>query len=89
MAGLNALFGLPLAAVAGVWPWQRRSWGFLLAGALLTMRVIEGLTVAIDQWFSHRADPTSTVVSAGMVVPFLVPAAIRIVPLVVLLRRLR
>lgn len=82
-------FWLPLAAVAGAWLWQRRSWGFLLSGGLLTMWVIEGLTVATDQWFGHRADPASTVVSEGMVVPFLALAVVGLVPLLALLRRLR
>jgi hypothetical protein len=79
---------LPLGAVAAVWLWRRRPWGFLIVGGYLTMWVIESLTVATDQWFGHRADAASTVVSSSVVAPFAVLAVVGCVPLVLLLRRL-
>jgi hypothetical protein len=82
-------FWLPLAAMSTVWLWQRRPWGVLLGGGFLSMWVLEGLTVATDQWFGSEADPGSSVVSSSMVVPFLVLAAITAVATLSLLRGLR
>jgi hypothetical protein len=63
-------FWLPLVGVAAWWLWQRRPVGILLGGAALAFWAVEGLTVAVDQWFGHRADPASTVASGGVVLPF-------------------
>jgi len=81
-------FWLPLAAVAGVWLWQRRPWGFLIAGSVLTMWVLESIGVAVDQWYGHTADPSSPVVSAGMVWVFAALAATGCVPMYYFYRRL-
>lgn len=81
-------FWLPLAAVAGVWLWHRRPWGFLIAGSVLTMWVLEGISVAVDQWFGHAADPTSPVVSASMAWFFAALAAVGCVPVYFFYRRL-
>ena len=42
---------LPLLAVAAAWLWQRRPWGYLLAGAGLVMWVLESTSIAVDQWY--------------------------------------
>jgi len=80
---------LPLAAVAAWWLWHREGWGFLLVGAILTMWVAEGISVGTDQWLGSRADPSSAVVSASLVLPFYVLAVVGCIPLVILLRHLR
>jgi len=67
---------------------QRRPAGYLLVGAYLVMWVTEAVTIASDQWFGNRADPTATIVSGSVVVPFLVLAVVGAVPLLLLLRRL-
>jgi hypothetical protein len=46
--------------VAAVWLWQRRPWGYLLAGVLVSMLTIETASIAIDQYFGHRADPSQS-----------------------------
>lgn len=77
-------FWLPLAGLSAVWLWNRRPWGVVLGGAFLWMWVLEGLCVALDQWFGSRADPQSSVVSSSMVVPFLILAAGSLVALTAL-----
>jgi hypothetical protein len=69
-------FWLPLLAVGAVWLARRRPWGYLLGGAGLAMWALEGFTVAVDQWFGHRADPGSTVASGGAVAPFAVAGVV-------------
>ena len=44
------------------------------------------MSIAVDQWVGSQADPASTVVSSGALIPFLVIAAVGLVPLVVILR---
>lgn len=53
---LSAL--LPLAALSGVWLWQRRPWGYLLAGALLTTLTIVGTSVVSGIVFERIDDST-------------------------------
>lgn len=80
---------LPLVLVGSWWLWHRRPEGFVVVGAVLVMWVVEGVSVAVDQWWGSSADPASTVVSGSVVVPFLVLAAIGVVPVVALLRGMR
>src|SRR5579875_1994295 len=47
---------LPLAALSGIWLWQRRPWGYLLAGAVLTTLTIVGASVVSSIAFEHRSD---------------------------------
>jgi hypothetical protein len=82
-------FWLPLAALAAIWLWQRRAWGYLIAGSVLVMWVIEAVSVAVDQWFGHAADPTSTVASAEIGWGFLALAIVGCVVLVPYMRNLR
>jgi hypothetical protein len=79
---------LPLAGLSAWWLWHRRPWGYLAAGALLVMWVLEAVTVAVDQWLGGRADPASTVASTDMTAPFAVLAVVGLVPLALLLRKL-
>jgi len=73
---------LPLAIVAGVWLWRRGPAGYLISGALLTMWVIEAISVAVDQWLGSRADPASAVASLSMVPAFAVLAVVGLLPLI-------
>ena len=57
---LDLSISLPLLTVAGVWIWKRRAWGYLLAGILLVTYTVEALSIAVDQIFGHRADPTQS-----------------------------
>lgn len=50
---------LPVMAVSAWWMWNRRSPGIFLTGSWLAFGVLEGIGVAVDQWFGHRADPLS------------------------------
>ena len=77
---------LPLAVLAAVGLWRGRPWGALVAGGILVMWVLEGISIAVDQWAAARADPGSPVASTSMVVPFLVLAAIS-AGVLILLRR--
>ena len=76
-------FWLPLMAVAASWLWRRKAWGYLLVGSILTMWVIESLSVAVDQWMGSAADSTSTVASATMTPIFGVLALVGLIPLYV------
>jgi hypothetical protein len=78
---------LPLAALAAWWLWHRRPWGYVTAGAVLVLWVIEAVSVAVDQWLGGTADPTSGVASTAMTAPFAVLAVVGLVPAVLLLRR--
>lgn len=77
---------LPAMAIVAVLLWQRRPSGVFLAGAGLVFWVIEAIGVAVDQWFGHRADPTSDVATLAGAVLFLVLGAATLVPLILWLR---
>ena len=67
---------LPLLAVAAVACWRLEPWGLLVTSAMLALFVLESISIAVDQWFGSRADPTSSVSSMSMVPEFVVVAAI-------------
>jgi hypothetical protein len=48
--------------------------------------MIEAIGVAVDQWFGHRADPTSDVATMAGVALFVALAGATLVPLVLWLR---
>jgi hypothetical protein len=73
-------FWLPLAAAGAWWLWQRRPWGSLVTGTVLTFWVLEAVGVAVDQAFGHAADPSSSVASAATVWGFAALAVIGLVP---------
>jgi hypothetical protein len=81
-------FWLPLIAVAAVWLWRRKAWGYVLAGTMLVTYEIEAIGVAVDQWMGHVADPASTVAFAAAVPMFAVIFVIGLVPLAFYLRNL-
>jgi len=74
-------FWLPLTAIAAILLWRRRPWGYLAVGSILTYWVIESVGVAVDQWFGHAADPSSTVVAVVMVPAFGLLALVGLIPL--------
>ena len=78
---------LPLASVGALWLRRRQARGVVVVAPVLGLWVIEGVSVAVDQWFGVRADPASHVVSLGLVGPFLVLAAVGVLPWWSLLRR--
>lgn len=77
---------LPLSAVAAFWLIRREARGVAVIGPVLGLWVIEGVSVAADQWVGSNADPAATVVSSALVLPFLVLAVAGLVPLWLLLR---
>jgi hypothetical protein len=79
---------LPLLAVAAAWLWRRRPWGYLLAGAGLALWVLESVSVAVDQWYGHAADPASPVASGALVPAFAALAVIGLIPAGLLLHGL-
>ena len=54
---LDLSLTLPLCALAGVRLWQRRPWGALLAGVLVSMLSLETASIAVDQLFGQQRDP--------------------------------
>jgi len=76
-------FTLPLCIAAGVWVMRRRPWGILLSGMLLVFFTLESVSVAVDQWFGHQADPLQSVMPVTMFVGLAVVGA---VPMVAFLR---
>lgn len=81
-------FWLALYAVAGVWLWRRQAWGYLVAGAVLTMWVLESIGVAVDQRFGHLADPASSVASGAAAWMFAALALIGAVPMFLFYRNI-
>ncbi len=74
-------FWLPLIGLGAWLLWQRRGWGYVISGAALAFWTLEAVTVAVDQWLGHRADPVSDIASDAVVVPFAVLAVIGAVAL--------
>ncbi len=79
---------LPVMAVAAYWMWQRRPWGDLIVGSILTLWVIESVGIATDQWFGSAADDTTSYASRSMVPAFAALAAIGLIPLFGFLRHI-
>lgn len=79
-------FSFSLIALAVIWLWQRRPWGYLLVGALLVYGVIEAISIATDQFFGHLHDTSQ---SAAAVPLFALIAVIVLVPTILFLRNLR
>ncbi len=77
---------LPLMAVAAGWLWRRSVWGFVVITSVQGMWVIESVSVAVDQWFGHRADPASSLATIGGSWLFAALAVIGLVPLFLLMR---
>jgi hypothetical protein len=71
------------------WFLRERAWGTVLMGAMLVMWLIESITVGVDQWMGHSADPASNVATAAGAVLFAAMTLIGIVPTVAYFRRVR
>ena len=67
---LDLGFLLPLGFLGAVWLWQKKNWGYLLAGLLIVMMTIETASIAVDQYFGHVHDPSAS--------PDVVPRFIRL-----------
>jgi hypothetical protein len=76
-------FTLPLCLVAGVWLMRRRPWGILLSGTMLVFLVLEAVSVAVDQWFGQRVDPS---VPTSVIAIFAGLAVVGVVPMLAFLR---
>lgn len=74
---IDFAFTLPVSFAAGVWLWRRRPLGFLLAGLMLVLLLLESVSIAVDQYVGHRSDPSQP---EGTVALFVVLAAIGAVP---------
>jgi hypothetical protein len=83
---LDLSITLPLCTVSGIWFWRRRSWGYPLAGLLLTMLVIETASIATDQVFGHLHEPAAPLLRVPL---FVVVTLIGLVPTIVHPRNLR
>jgi hypothetical protein len=81
-------FWLPAFAWLAVGLWQKHGPRSALAAAALWFWLFEAIGVAVDQWWGHRADPTSDIASAGAVPLFYVVALATTWPLVTVLRAL-
>ena len=79
---IDFAFTLPASFVAGLWLWRRRPWGFLLSGMMLVLLLLESVSIAVDQYFGHRADPSQPI---GTVALFAILSVIGAVPAIVFL----
>ena len=77
---------LPLMAWLGWGVWQARPTLVALASAGLVFWVVEFLGIAVDQWWGHQADPSSTWASSGAVPMFVGLALVGLLPTLRLLR---
>jgi hypothetical protein len=71
---------LPVMAWLGWGVWKARPPLVALAAAGLVFWVVEFLGVAVDQWWGHQADPSSTWASSGAVPMFLAMALVGVLP---------
>jgi hypothetical protein len=74
---IDFAFTLPVSFAAGLWLWRRRPWGFLLSGTMLVLLLLESVSIAVDQYFGHRADPSQP---TGTIVLFVALTVIGAVP---------
>jgi hypothetical protein len=81
-------FWVPAMVLAGVWLWQRKAWGALLTGGLLTFFSLECISIAVDQWFGARADDSTAWASMTAVPMFAGLAVVVALPLLWLHRNI-
>jgi hypothetical protein len=77
---------LPAMAWLGWGVWNARPPHVALAAAGLVFWVVEFLGIAVDQWWGHQADPSSTWASSGAVAMFAALALVALLPALRLLR---
>ena len=80
---IDFAFTLPASFAAGVWLWRRRAWGFLLSGMMLVLLLLESVSIAVDQYFGHRADPSQP---TGTVVLFAALSVVGALPALLFVR---
>jgi hypothetical protein len=78
---------LPLMSLAGWWMWNRRPLGVLLTGSWLAFGILEGIGIAVDQWFGHQADPASPHASIEVIPMMIGLAVLNLIGLYFYLRR--
>lgn len=78
---------LPLMTLAGWWMRNRRPLGVLLTGSWLAFGILEGIGIAVDQWFGHQADPASPHASYGVIPVMIGLAVVNLIGLFFYLRR--
>ena len=66
---------LPLMTLSAWWMWNRRPLGVILTGSWLIFGVLESVSIAVDQWFGHQADPLSPHASEA-VIPLMIGLAV-------------
>jgi len=76
-------FTLPVCIAAGLWLMRRKPWGILLSGMLLVFFTLESVSVAVDQWFGHRLDPSAPMAPVAI---FTALAVVGSVPMFAFLR---
>jgi hypothetical protein len=81
-------FWLPAMGVGAFWLIRRAPWGYLVVSAGLVLWVVESVSISVDQWLGHAADPASSVASDAASVPFALLALVGLVPAVALVRGL-
>lgn len=67
---LDFAFTFPLLAIAAIWLWQRRAWGYVLGGTMLIMLTLETAGIAIDQTFGHLHDPAQSLGAVPIMAAF-------------------
>lgn len=85
---VDLAFLVPVFLMAAVWLWQRRAWGFTLAGMMMSYYTIELFGIGIDQWFGGRADPTSPLADASALPVFVAMSAAYLMALMFFIRNL-
>ena len=73
-------FWLPAMGVGALWLVRRRDWGYVVVGAGLVLWVVESVSIAVDQWLGHAADPASSVASSAVSLPFGLLALVGMAP---------
>jgi hypothetical protein len=76
-------------AVAAWWLWNDRPWGHVVGGSMLVMWLIEGATVAVDQWMGHEADPSSDVATLAGAYLFTIMTVVGAIVVVAYFRHVR
>ncbi len=82
----DLIFWLPMAALAAWGVWNQRSTGIFLTGSWLWFGVVESIGIAVDQWYGHEADPTSSFASVEIIPLFAALAVISAIGLYFYLR---
>ena len=73
---------LPAFLWVGVGTWKGHGPRTALSAVVLSYWALESVSVAVDQWWGHHADPASAVVSPNLVPLFLIVGALTVWPLV-------